>query len=173
MQENTIESKYIYDGKVVRLRLDTVKISESLTTQREIVEHGESVVVVHGLGRSHASMRLLVSRIEDAGYHVINFDYPSTAEPMEELTALLGAEVERSFGAEAGSVHFVTHSMGGVLVRSYLSQQPTPHAGRVVMLSPPSQGSEIIDAFADSQLPRYPSVGRSAIMLEHSNYSPV
>lgn len=46
MQENTIESKYIYDGKVVRLRLDTVKIAESLTTQREIVEHGESVVVV-------------------------------------------------------------------------------------------------------------------------------
>ena len=122
------------------------------SSPQTVPDKGESVVVVHGLGRSHASMKLLVSRIEDAGYHVINFGYPSTAEPIEELTALLGAEVERSFGADAGSVHFVTHSMGGVLVRSYLSQQPTPHAGRVVMLSPPSQGSEIIDAFADSQL---------------------
>lgn len=46
MEENTIESSYIYDGKVVRLRLDTVKISESSITQREIVEHDESVVVV-------------------------------------------------------------------------------------------------------------------------------
>ncbi len=121
---------------------------------QSVPDNGESVVVVHGLGRSPASMKLLVSRIEDAGYSVINFGYPSTEEPIEELAALLGAEVEESFGEERGSVHFVTHSMGGVLVRSYLAQQPKPHSGRVVMLSPPNQGSEIIDAFADSALLR-------------------
>ena len=124
------------------------------SSPQAVPDNGESVVVVHGLGRSPASMKLLVSRIEDAGYSVINFGYPSTEEPIEELAALLGAEVEESFGEERGSVHFVTHSMGGVLVRSYLAQQPKPHSGRVVMLSPPNQGSEIIDAFADSALLR-------------------
>ena len=99
-------------------------------------------------------MKLLVSRIKGAGYSVTNFGYPSREEPIEELVARLGAELEESFGEDAGDVHFVTHSMGGVLVRSYLSQRSKPHSGRVVMLSPPNQGSEIIDAYADSKLLR-------------------
>ena len=112
----------------------------------------ESVVVVHGLGRTPASMTILVSRLKNAGFRVVSFGYPSTSEPVEALVERLQAEVERCCGNEAEVVHFVTHSMGGLLVRSYLNQQPEAHLGRVVMLSPPSQGSEIIDAFADSPL---------------------
>ena len=69
------------------------------SSPQTVPDKGESVFVVHGLGRTPASMRVLVSRIEDAGYHVINFGYPSTAEPIEELTALLGAPTANAISA--------------------------------------------------------------------------
>lgn len=129
-----------------------------------VPEKGESVIFVHGLGRTSASMETLASRVEDAGYQVINFGYPSTSESIEQLTERLSAEVERSCGEERDHVHFVTHSMGGVLVRNYLSLGDPQHEGRVVMLSPPNQGSEIIDAFSDS--PRVRSIlGPAAMQL--------
>ena len=99
-------------------------------------------------------MALLSSRLQKAGYRVVTFGYPSTSEPIEVLVDSLGKALNECCSGDPSGVHFVTHSLGGVLVRSYLSNRLDPHEGRVVMLSPPSQGSEIIDAFADSPVLR-------------------
>ncbi len=106
---------------------------------------------MHGLGRTRASMALLAQRLERAGYDVTNVDYDSRGGTLAEHAETLAAEVSACCAA-APRVHFVGHSLGGLVIRQYLADAPPETLGRVVLLAPPNQGSEVADWFAEREL---------------------
>ena len=98
-------------------------------------------------------MDLMERALSEAGYKVLNVDYPSrSASVSESGEVVVGKAVEDCQRAGAAKIHIVTHSLGGILVRSYLSQHTITNLGRVVMLSPPNQGSEVVDTLGSLRI---------------------
>ncbi|TVS08538.1 MAG: alpha/beta fold hydrolase [Gammaproteobacteria bacterium] len=113
---------------------------------------GECVVMVHGLGRGDTSFLVLREVLTAVGYTVIVPDYPSRDGSIADLLTHLEDAV-----ATCGEdrLNFVSHSLGGILVRGYVGLARPETLGRVVMLGPPNQGSELVDKMGDLALYRF------------------
>jgi pimeloyl-ACP methyl ester carboxylesterase len=112
----------------------------------EPAERREVVFLVHGIGKGRTDMLAMQSYLRRQGFEVVNWRYPSRSKTLEQIADLLDLDVERYPDRR---VSFVTHSMGGIVVRTYLSKYHPAELGRVVMIAPPNQGAYLADLLGD------------------------
>lgn len=113
------------------------------------------VVILHGLARSAGSMSAMEKALQTQGYQTCNIDYPSRDHTIAVLASeYVSPAIAKCFPNQptASATHFVTHSLGGIIVRQLAATQAIPNMGRVVMLSPPNHGSEVVDKLANWEL---------------------
>lgn len=110
------------------------------------IKHSEDIIVlIHGLLRSHRSMGSLGRYLRKQGYNVVNYSYPSTQYTIKEHGDKFIIFIENILSADPHKkIHFITHSLGGIIVREALSNLPPNKLTKcksLIMLAPPNQGS--------------------------------
>ncbi|CAM3151291.1 esterase/lipase family protein [Vibrio rarus] len=147
----------------------------SVESANETSHQKQQVILVHGLARSAASMEKMAQRISLHGYQVCVVDYPTLGQDIEQTLQRSALQIDhcvyqfdRQLSDRAGSkIHFVGHSLGGLVIRDYLAKKPamtySPHFGEVVFVGTPNQGSDVADFFSSVWL--LPLAGGTAASL--------
>ncbi|MBF0197920.1 MAG: alpha/beta fold hydrolase [Planctomycetes bacterium] len=123
--------------------------------QQQENDASECVVLIHGLGRTERSMSSISKHLSRHGFTTYSISYPSRKHNAHQLYEGYIAPALGDILSKHTKLHFVTHSLGGILLRLLLENSSIPQLGRTVMLCPPNQGSELARKLSQFSVFRY------------------
>jgi pimeloyl-ACP methyl ester carboxylesterase len=152
MLDSSLELYKLLIKKLLFIAFIFLTACAGLNTSIPILPSGEKEVVylLHGLGRSRFAMWVLASRLEDAGFLVNNIGYSSINETPEGILLDVSDQINSSLPENNQPVHFVGHSLGGLMIRAYLEDTKVKNLGRVVLIGTPNKGTTLVDYYQDS-----------------------
>lgn len=135
---------------LISLGVANATVSAESTPAADDQATRDTVVLLHGLWRSRTAMWLMAHRLENAGFQVERIGYDSTHQTPEQILDSVAAQIDACCKALPHTVHFVGHSLGGLIIRAYLAENAVRQRGRVVLIGTPNKGTPLVDAFQDS-----------------------
>ena len=128
------------------------------------LSYADDVVLLHGFMGAPWTMRFMAAYLRRQGFVPWPLWYESWATSFEGIVRRLCAMIERHGLGRDRPVHFVGHSMGGLIARVVVARLSLPAMGRMVMLGTPNGGSEIADFCTRTRMLR-PLLGRAGPAL--------
>ena len=130
--------------------LFTFVSAQNSSSTENAVNNKDFVYVLHGLAQGRWSMKLLALRLDKAGFNVKRIGYKSINRSPKDILQDITDQINASLPDTSYTVHFVGHSLGGLMVRAYLDSNHFANLGRVVLIGTPNQGTSIVDRYRDS-----------------------
>jgi len=156
--------KWLVGGLISLLVLGCASVKNDQTN----LEMGDELVVLaHGLARSSFAMRDFALQLEQAGYHVCVMDYSTVGQSVDSVLALTKQQID-SCVDNTNRIHFIGHSLGGLVIRAYLQSEPeianSTRFGEVVLMGTPNLGSEVADHFKNHMLMQWAGETSQSLM---------
>ena len=137
--------------KYLLIILYLVLISQvNCSSNRYIKEEGaeELVVLIHGIRDKPYIMWKLEQGLSKSGYSIMNLHYPSVKADMDSIVSLVHSRLAPRL-QDYQKINFVTHSLGGIVMRAYLHKHKQSNFQRLVMIAPPNKGAIMAERFED------------------------
>lgn len=136
--------------KIVFILLAMISGIVPLTAQQRDTQTKEFVFLLHGLGRGRSIMEPLQERLQKAGFETQIIGYQSLRRTPDEILHDATRQIDSLLPKKKQIVHFVGHSLGGLVIRAYLDSHRIQNLGNVVLIGSPNKGTPFVDRFRDS-----------------------